>query len=74
MIFDKRLANPPAGHIDPSIHVTRYSETSTIQIMASNDHSHFTILTLTADTANRLGWALLEAVVAKKLETEVPND
>jgi hypothetical protein len=71
MIYDKRLGNRPSGHIDPSIHVTRYSETSTVQIMASNEHSHFTILTISAETANKLGWALLEAAVAKKLETEV---
>lgn len=71
MIYDKRLGNRPTGHIDPSIHVTRYSETSTVQIMASNEHSHFTILTISAETANKLGWALLEAAVAKKLETEV---
>jgi hypothetical protein len=70
MIYDKRLGNHPTGHVDPILHVTRHSESSTIQIMASNDHSHFTILTITAETANKLGWALLEAVVAKKLETE----
>lgn len=70
MIFDKRLGNRPTGHIDPTIHVTRYSETSTIQILVSNDHSQFTILTITPETANKLGWALLEAVVAKKLEEE----
>lgn len=70
MIFDKRVGTRPTGHIDPIIHVTRYSETSTIQIVASNDHSHFSIFTLTPETANKLGWALLEAVVAKKLETE----
>jgi hypothetical protein len=68
MIFDQRLGATPKGHIDPIVHVTRYSETSTIQVMFSNDSSHFSILTLTADTANTLGWALLQAVVAKKGE------
>lgn len=68
MIFEKRLGNRPVGHIDPTIHITRHSENSTIQVMASNDHSHFCIITLTPETANKLGWALLEAVVAKKLE------
>lgn len=68
MIYEKRLGATPTGHIDPIVHVTRYSETSTIQVMVSNDHSHYSIMTLTAETANKLGWALLQAVSAKKAE------
>ena len=68
MIFEKTLNARNEERQDPRIYVTKYSEESTIRIVVSHQHDHMTIITISPDTANKLGWALLQAVSAKKGE------
>ena len=62
-IYEKRYPRPTASK-DPTVSITKWSYASDVDILVQ-DGAFTTLIKVSPQLATKLGWALLEAAVAK---------
>ena len=64
-IYEKKHATVPASK-DPTVLITKWSYASTVDILVQ-DAASTTLIKVSSELATKIGWALLEAAVAKPM-------
>ena len=67
-IYERRYSRPAASK-DPTVAITKWSYASDVDILVQ-DGAFTALIKVSPELATKLGWALLEAAVAKP----VPDD
>jgi hypothetical protein len=67
-IYERRYSRPTASK-DPTVAITKWSYASDVDILVASE-ALTTLIKVSPELATKMGWALLEAAVAKP----VPDD